>query len=167
MAREEKSRIRGHNTFLPSPRVNDRVWRPTFLTSPPRLPNMRPMSPPDGRFFSPNPRTRLLLDQDEWDRASGCGSEHCAHGTFSPRPESRRSYGSVASSRDAILGGPVRHAEGPAATVQGEEDVTRAEGEGAWKGSLRRLFSIGWYGGEVRSPLLVKQDQDVWRRRVA
>jgi hypothetical protein len=49
-----------------------------------------------------NARTRLLGDE-HWDAASGCGSENCAHGTFSPRPLSPRqgsymSYGSFDSS---------------------------------------------------------------------
>jgi hypothetical protein len=47
-------------------------------------------------------RTRLLGD-DQWDAASGCGSDNCGHGTFSPRPLSPRqgsfmSYGSFDSS---------------------------------------------------------------------
>lgn len=50
-------------------------------------------------------RTRLLSQKD-WDQASGCGSEHCNHGTFSPRPDTHRSYGSIGSdvSRDGSGG---------------------------------------------------------------
>jgi hypothetical protein len=60
-----------------------------------------------------NPRTRLLGDE-HWDAASGCGSENCGHGTFSPRPLSPRqdsysSYGSFdysSSLSQRELGGP-------------------------------------------------------------
>ncbi|KAK5285526.1 hypothetical protein LTR16_004554 [Cryomyces antarcticus] len=41
-------------------------------------------------------RTRLL-GQQHWDSGSGCGSDNCAHGTFSPRPQTHRSYGSTAT----------------------------------------------------------------------
>jgi hypothetical protein len=44
----------------------------------------------------PNLRSRLLSHQN-WDQASGCGSENCDHGTMSPRPGTRRSYGSFGS----------------------------------------------------------------------
>jgi hypothetical protein len=58
--------------------------------------------PPQWAGNELNARTRLL-DHDHWDAASGCGSENCAHGTFSPRPlsprqGSYRSYGSFDSS---------------------------------------------------------------------
>ncbi|EON69209.1 hypothetical protein W97_08468 [Coniosporium apollinis CBS 100218] len=45
----------------------------------------------------PNARTRLL-NHANWDRESGCGKDDCAHGTFSPRPNTLRSYGSTQSS---------------------------------------------------------------------
>lgn len=41
-------------------------------------------------------RSRLLTSEN-WDAASGCGSINCRHGTFSPRPDSPRSYGSIDS----------------------------------------------------------------------
>lgn len=41
----------------------------------------------------PTVRTRLL-NHKNWDAASGCGDESCAHGTLSPRPPSGMSYGS-------------------------------------------------------------------------
>jgi hypothetical protein len=55
--------------------------------------------------FEPDLRARLLTHKN-WDAASGCGSEHCQHGTFSPRPGTNRSYGSFASdiSRDGFGG---------------------------------------------------------------
>lgn len=43
-------------------------------------------------------RTRLLNHQN-WDAASGCGSENCNHGTMSPRPWSSRSYGTIGSAQ--------------------------------------------------------------------
>lgn len=49
--------------------------------------------------LTPDVRTRLLSHKN-WDRASGCGSENCAHGTFSPRPSTQRSYGSFASQHE-------------------------------------------------------------------
>ncbi|KAF2101178.1 hypothetical protein NA57DRAFT_72621 [Rhizodiscina lignyota] len=56
-----------------------------------------------GDFYQPaepNVRTRLL-DAENWDQSTGCGSENCGHGTFSPRPQSPereyRSYGSIGS----------------------------------------------------------------------
>jgi hypothetical protein len=52
---------------------------------------------------SPNVRTRLI-SHDNWDQESGCGSEHCGHGTFSPRPLTRgsvRTYGSINSDYSA------------------------------------------------------------------
>lgn len=58
--------------------------------------------PPEWAGNELNPRVRLLGD-DHWDAASGCGSENCNHGSFSPRPLSPRqgsymSYGSFDSS---------------------------------------------------------------------
>ncbi|KAF2731527.1 high affinity sulfate transporter 1 [Polyplosphaeria fusca] len=38
-----------------------------------------------------------LIDHKDWDRASGCGSENCNHGSLSPRPWTHRSYGSIDS----------------------------------------------------------------------
>ncbi|KAF2789898.1 high affinity sulfate transporter 1 [Melanomma pulvis-pyrius CBS 109.77] len=46
--------------------------------------------------------TRLLNHQN-WDAASGCGSENCNHGAMSPRPFEHRGYGSFAS--DGGFGG--------------------------------------------------------------
>lgn len=43
-----------------------------------------------------NERSKLL-SSDNWDQASGCGSVNCAHGTFSPRPGTPRTYGSIDS----------------------------------------------------------------------
>jgi hypothetical protein len=66
----------------------------------------------------PNVRSRLL-GQDNWDAASGCGSENCGHGTFSPRPLSPTqgsfmTYGSFSSqiSPDGF-GGAYTDGEGP------------------------------------------------------
>ncbi|KAF2193103.1 high affinity sulfate transporter 1 [Zopfia rhizophila CBS 207.26] len=55
--------------------------------------------------LEPNVRTRLLNHQN-WDQGSCCGSETCNHGTFSPRPWTHRSYGSFDStmSRDGFGG---------------------------------------------------------------
>ena len=64
-------------------------------------------------------RTRLLSHKD-WDQASGCGSEHCSHGTFSPRPATHRSYGSISSdvSRDGFGGRyPRELGDGPGGSV--------------------------------------------------
>lgn len=54
-----------------------------------------------GDFRSPfhaTARTRLL-DHDNWDAASGCGSDNCKHGAYSPRARSPQrdyvSYGSI------------------------------------------------------------------------
>lgn len=71
--------------------ANTGVYKSEQLTEPPQW---------QGNELSA--RTRLLGD-DHWDAASGCGSENCAHGTFSPRPLSPRqgsymSYGSFDSS---------------------------------------------------------------------
>jgi Sulfate permease family len=63
-------------------------------------------------LFEPHPEPSVrsrLLGPDNWDAASGCGSENCAHGTLSPRPNSprpgsTRSYGSFASENG--FGGP-------------------------------------------------------------
>ncbi|KAF2010290.1 hypothetical protein BU24DRAFT_399511 [Aaosphaeria arxii CBS 175.79] len=46
--------------------------------------------------LEPTVRSRLLSHQN-WDAASGCGSENCDHGTMSPRPWSSRSYGTTSS----------------------------------------------------------------------
>ncbi|KAF1992261.1 high affinity sulfate transporter 1 [Aulographum hederae CBS 113979] len=53
--------------------------------------------------FHADLRTRLLNHQN-WDAASCCGSETCNHGSFSPRPDTHRSYGSFASTRDGFGG---------------------------------------------------------------
>lgn len=65
----------------------------------------------------PNIRSRLL-GQDNWDAASGCGSDNCGHGTFSPRPlsptHSFRTYGSFSSQISQNgFGGPYPEGEGP------------------------------------------------------
>lgn len=56
---------------------------------------------PRGDFrspFIPSARTRLL-DHENWDAASGCGSENCKHGSYSPRARSPQrgyvNYGSI------------------------------------------------------------------------
>ncbi len=49
------------------------------------------------RGASPEPDARTRLLSNDWDRASGCGAETCNHGTFSPRPDTHRSYGSTFS----------------------------------------------------------------------
>lgn len=64
--------------------------------------------PPQWQGNELSARTRLLGD-DHWDAASGCGSENCAHGTYSPRPLSPRqgsymSYGSFDSSQKGFGG---------------------------------------------------------------
>lgn len=64
--------------------------------------------PPQWRANELSARTRLLGDE-HWDAASGCGSENCAHGTYSPRPISSRqgsymSYGSFDSSQKGFGG---------------------------------------------------------------
>ena len=46
--------------------------------------------------LEPTVRSRLL-NQQNWDAGSGCGSENCNHGTMSPRPWSARSYGTMSS----------------------------------------------------------------------
>jgi hypothetical protein len=62
--------------------------------------------------MEPSVRTRLL-NQQNWDAGSCCGSENCNHGTMSPRPWSIRSYGTTDSipSR-AGFGGPYPGAAG-------------------------------------------------------
>lgn len=55
--------------------------------------------------LEPTARTRLL--NHNWDAGSCCGSEHCNHGTMSPRPWSVRSYGTINSSMSRTgFGGP-------------------------------------------------------------
>lgn len=72
--------------------------------------------------IQPDMRTRLL-DQSHWDRASGCGSDSCGHGTFSPRPQLGRNYGSISTvGSDEGFGG--RHT-GDEAT----EELTNGHGE--------------------------------------
>jgi hypothetical protein len=54
----------------------------------------------------PTARTRLLNHQN-WDAGSCCGSENCNHGTMSPRPWSVKSYGTASSSMSRTgFGGP-------------------------------------------------------------
>jgi hypothetical protein len=66
----------------------------------------------------PGVRTRLL-GHDNWDAASGCGSENCGHGTFSPRPLSptQGSYGTYGSFSSSIsqlgFGGAYPEGDGP------------------------------------------------------
>jgi hypothetical protein len=60
-----------------------------------------------------------LLGQDNWDAASGCGSEYCRHGTLSPRPLSptRGSYGTYGSFSSSVsqqgFGGAYTDGDGP------------------------------------------------------
>ncbi|KAF2502959.1 hypothetical protein BU16DRAFT_25303 [Lophium mytilinum] len=66
-----------------------------------------------------------LLSHKHWDQASGCGSEHCNHGTFSPRPGTVRSYGSIGS--DVSHEGFGGRYPGGLGTAPGEHaDVTHA-----------------------------------------
>jgi hypothetical protein len=72
-------------------------------------------------FWNPIPNIRSrLLGHDNWDAASGCGSENCGHGTFSPRPLSPRqgsvrTYGSFSSQiSQAGFGGAYADGEGAA-----------------------------------------------------
>lgn len=47
-------------------------------------------SEPQGDFYADrdaNVRSRLL-DAENWDQMTGCGSDNCGHGTYSPRPQS-------------------------------------------------------------------------------
>ncbi|KAF2261307.1 high affinity sulfate transporter 1 [Lojkania enalia] len=69
-------------------------------------------------------RTRLL-DGKDWDRASGCGSDNCNHGTLSPRPWTNRSYGSIEStiSREGFGG---RYPGGLGPQPGDSADVTHA-----------------------------------------
>ncbi|KAF2708691.1 hypothetical protein K504DRAFT_407739 [Pleomassaria siparia CBS 279.74] len=63
-----------------------------------------------------------LLNHQNWDAASGCGSENCNHGTLSPRPWIHRSYGSFAS--DHGFGG--RHSGSVASGAAENADETHA-----------------------------------------
>jgi hypothetical protein len=67
-------------------------------------------------------RTRLLSHRN-WDQASGCGSENCNHGTFSPRPTTFRSYGSISSDHEGFGG---RYLGGLGTSTGDGADVTHA-----------------------------------------
>lgn len=68
-----------------------------------------------------------LLDQKQWDQASGCGSENCDHGTFvarATRPRFLKGYGSIATTgSNEGFGGRHRgdHADGTGGTVEDDE----------------------------------------------
>jgi hypothetical protein len=70
----------------------------------------------------PTVRTRLL-NQQNWDAGSCCGSESCNHGALSPRPWSVRSYGTVNSSSSPGFGGLYPGGSGP---TGGSTDPTHA-----------------------------------------
>jgi hypothetical protein len=71
----------------------------------------------------PSARSRLLNHQN-WDAGSCCGSENCNHGAMSPRPWSVRSYGTVSSNMSRTgFGGPYPGTPGssdPAQALLGE-----------------------------------------------
>jgi hypothetical protein len=74
--------------------------------------------------LEPTVRTRLMNHQN-WDAASGCGSENCNHGAMSPRPLSSRSYGTITSALSRHgFGGPYP-GDGPGSPGE-SADPTRA-----------------------------------------
>ena len=81
-----------------------------------------------------------LLNHQNWDAASGCGSENCNHGAMSPRPQTNRSYGSFASDRE--FGG--RFPGGFASGSEEPPDVTHA--------LLGDTFADGALGGAGSGP---------------
>ncbi|KAF2004600.1 hypothetical protein P154DRAFT_531199 [Amniculicola lignicola CBS 123094] len=87
--------------------------------------------------LEPHIHTRLLQQRD-WDQASGCGSENCNHGTFSPRPWTNRSYGSIGSehSRDGFGG-----------RFPGAADAADGESSDAAHALLGDAFADGVMGG--------------------
>lgn len=90
-----------------------------------------------------------LLNQQNWDAGSCCGSENCNHGAMSPRPWSARSYGTMNSgtSREGFGGrypgglGPSGDSADPAHALLGDTfaDGVLGGGNGQKKSTTRYL----------------------------
>ncbi|KAF2456180.1 sulfate transporter family-domain-containing protein [Lineolata rhizophorae] len=92
----------------------------------PGAPGAEPGAVFDETYFDrPTVRARLLSHKN-WDQASGCGSDNCAHGTFSPRPQTGGSGGGDDASRAGYGGrypgglGEYGHTPDPAHALLGD-----------------------------------------------
>ena len=99
--------------------------------------------------IQPDVRTRLL-DQSQWDKASGCGSDDCSHGTMTPRPGLSHGYGSM----DTFSSGQSH--DGFGGLTRG--DTAREDGNGVIDESSHQKMSMtGWLAKKhgVKSPNLM------------
>ncbi|KAI9816200.1 MAG: hypothetical protein M1827_001801 [Pycnora praestabilis] len=98
-------------------------------------------TPPEGDIEQLTEATARhhLLHQKDWDKASGCGSGTCNHGTFSPRPGTHGSDGSISGPQESASGFGGRYDGGVGDGVGGNSDNTH--------GMLGDTFADGVLGG--------------------
>lgn len=103
----------------PSEQVDTHDYQPESLPQPTTADGNQPSIIPDYASIASDPETHAdntqdahfsaylktrLLNHRNWDQESGCGSANCDHGTFTPRPHTHHTYGSIDSTEGEAHG---------------------------------------------------------------